>query len=57
MRRALGWPRPKHPLLQGLGTAVLVAGFFVALTFTVGPVLGAVSSAAGWVADRIGGAR
>lgn len=41
VRRADGWVR------QGIGTAVLITGFFVALTFTVGPVLG-------WVSDRIG---
>lgn len=51
MRRVDGWVR------QGIGTAALVAGFFVALTFTVGPVLGAAGSAVGWVVDRIGGSR
>jgi hypothetical protein len=40
---------------QLLASLVPVAGFFVALTFTVGPVMAGASDAVGWLADRIGG--
>lgn len=53
MRGTRGWVRSA----QLLASLVLVGGFFAALTFTVGPVLDAASSAVGWVADRIGGSR
>ena len=47
MKPVSRWGRSDGWVRQGVGTAALVAGFFVALAFTVGPVLA-------WVSDRIG---
>lgn len=55
MKRASGWRRSPGWVRQGVGTAVLVGGFFVALAFTIGPALAAVNPALDRVAAWIGG--